>query len=352
LVTGDGRNVVTRAGSRVSCDLADELGLTDGLSVAMAPTKQRRRGHDRGRVLVDLAVMLAEGGEAISDLAMLRDQGRLFSDVASVPTAWRTLEAIDEDALARVATARAGARAAARSRPATSARQNVTRTQAVLRGSGTSVAPKDRVARRRAHTVSRESSGPYDAGMPETGSPAPVVDWNVVVTVRDGSYNRVRRALAGIGPTHETDHYNVLAMSTDDVPTFLEDVSRLFEDDPSLAGEIARVLPLVRTFDFGDAADFERRVAEIAEAWLPALAGRSFHVRLHRRGVPEVVSARDAEQALDRVLLAALDEAGTPGSIAFDDPDAVVDVETLGYRGGVSLWTRQDLERYPFLRID
>ena len=110
LVTGDGKNVVAHAGSRVLCDLADELGLTAGLSVAMAPTKQRRRGHDRGRVLVDLAVMLADGGEAISDLAVLRDQPSLFGDVASLATAWRTLEAVDEDARARIAMARAAAR--------------------------------------------------------------------------------------------------------------------------------------------------------------------------------------------------------------------------------------------------
>jgi hypothetical protein len=95
------------------CDLADELGLTEGLSAAMAPTKQRRRGHDRGRVLVDLAVMLADGGVAISDLAVLRDQPALFGEVASLATAWRTLEAIDAAGLARIAAARAAARAQA-----------------------------------------------------------------------------------------------------------------------------------------------------------------------------------------------------------------------------------------------
>jgi Transposase DDE domain group 1 len=109
-VTGDGKNVAAHVGSRMVCDLADELGLTEGLSAAMAPTKQRRRGHDRGRVLVDLAVMLADGGEAISDLAVLRDQPNLFGEVASLPTAWRTLEAIDDDALVRIAAARAAAR--------------------------------------------------------------------------------------------------------------------------------------------------------------------------------------------------------------------------------------------------
>jgi len=113
VVTGDGRNVVGHAGARMVCDLADVLGLTDGLSTAMAPTKQRRRGHDRGRVLVDLAVMLADGGETISDLAVLRDQPNLFGEVASLATAWRTLEAIDAETLALIAAARAGARRAA-----------------------------------------------------------------------------------------------------------------------------------------------------------------------------------------------------------------------------------------------
>jgi hypothetical protein len=113
MVTGDGRNVAGHAGSRLLCDLADVLGLTSGLSKAMAPTKRRRRGHDRGRVLVDLAVMLADGGETISDLAVLRDQPSLFGDVASLATAWRTLEAIDDAALTRIATARGDARAQA-----------------------------------------------------------------------------------------------------------------------------------------------------------------------------------------------------------------------------------------------
>jgi hypothetical protein len=113
VVTGDGKNVVGHVGSRLLCDLADELGLTEALSSAMAPTKQRCRGHDRGRVLVDLAVMLADGGETITDLAVLRDQPQLFGEVASLATAWRTLDAIDDAALARIGAARAAARAEA-----------------------------------------------------------------------------------------------------------------------------------------------------------------------------------------------------------------------------------------------
>ena len=111
VVTADGRGVASHAGARLLLDLADAVGLTEGMSAAMAATKQRRRGHDRGEVLVDVAVMIADGGEAISDLAVLRDQPELFGQVASTPTAWRTLEAVDAEVLKRVASARAAARA-------------------------------------------------------------------------------------------------------------------------------------------------------------------------------------------------------------------------------------------------
>jgi DDE family transposase len=109
-VTTGGKGVVAHAGARLLCDLADELGLTEGLSEAMAPTKKRRRGHDRGQVLVDLAVAVADGATSLSDLRVLQQQPGLFGEVASVSTTWRTLEAIDEAGLARIANARAESR--------------------------------------------------------------------------------------------------------------------------------------------------------------------------------------------------------------------------------------------------
>lgn len=109
-VTGDGSGVVNHAGAVAFADLADRVGLTGALSDAMAPTKQRRRGHDRGQVLTDLAVMLVDGGETITDLRVLRDQPDLFGDVASTSTAWRTLDAIGPDELEAIAAGRAHAR--------------------------------------------------------------------------------------------------------------------------------------------------------------------------------------------------------------------------------------------------
>ena len=68
-------------------DLAEATGLSAGFSAAVAGLWKRRAGHDPGRVLTDLAVLLADGGEAISDLAVLRNQPEVFGAVASTATA-------------------------------------------------------------------------------------------------------------------------------------------------------------------------------------------------------------------------------------------------------------------------
>ena len=112
-VTADGTGVAAHAGSRLLADMADVLGLTAGLSRAMAATRTRRSAHDPGRVLVDLAVMVADGGTSLSDLRVLRDQPDLFGVVASDPTAWRVLDSIDANAMAAINAARASARAVA-----------------------------------------------------------------------------------------------------------------------------------------------------------------------------------------------------------------------------------------------
>jgi Transposase DDE domain group 1 len=109
-VTTGAKGVVAHAGARLLCDLADDVGLTEALSDAMSPTKKRRRGHDRGEVLVDLAVAVADGATSIADIRVLSDQPSLFGEVASAPTVWRTLEAIDAETLMRIAAARAAAR--------------------------------------------------------------------------------------------------------------------------------------------------------------------------------------------------------------------------------------------------
>jgi hypothetical protein len=114
-VTADGTGVVGHAGAALLAELADRLGLTAALGWRTGQGQTRRHRHQAGRVLRDLAVLLADGGDCLSDLAVLRHQPELFGPVASTATAWRVVEraACDELGLAGVRAARAQARARA-----------------------------------------------------------------------------------------------------------------------------------------------------------------------------------------------------------------------------------------------
>ena len=112
-VTGDGKGVASHAGSLLLAELADRVGLTAGLSAAMTHTRRRRSAHDPGVVLTQLAVMLADGGDCLADIAVLRQQPELFGRVASDPTVWRVLDSIHSLGLRNIAAARAAARARA-----------------------------------------------------------------------------------------------------------------------------------------------------------------------------------------------------------------------------------------------
>ncbi len=93
-VTSDGAGLVSHAGSALVAEVADQLGLTRALSRELAGVKQRRRGHDPGRVFRDLAVMLVDGGECVSDLGAVREQDALFGAVASDSTAFRMIDRV------------------------------------------------------------------------------------------------------------------------------------------------------------------------------------------------------------------------------------------------------------------
>ena len=108
--TADGTGVVSHAGSRLLADVADQTTLTALLGEALAVLRKPRARHDPGRVLVDMAVAVADGATTISDVAVLADQADLFGSVASDSTCWRLLDRLDAAVLGAVASARAAAR--------------------------------------------------------------------------------------------------------------------------------------------------------------------------------------------------------------------------------------------------
>jgi hypothetical protein len=115
VITCDGTGVVSHAGTVLLAELADGIGLTATLSEATDGLRERRAGHDPGRVLVDVAVAIADGGVTISDVQTLADQQDLHGpagSVASTSTIWRVLGAVANTPgmLAAIRQARAQAR--------------------------------------------------------------------------------------------------------------------------------------------------------------------------------------------------------------------------------------------------
>jgi hypothetical protein len=106
-ITSTGDGIANHAGVLALLELADRSGLTGALDRRPASRRERRSKHRPGEVLRDVAVTLADGGTCLSDLRALSGQPQLFGEIASVPTAWRVIEAVAADELAGVDALRA-----------------------------------------------------------------------------------------------------------------------------------------------------------------------------------------------------------------------------------------------------
>jgi hypothetical protein len=109
-VSADGVGVVSHAGVGMLRELAQDTGLVDGVSQALAGTYAGPWVHAPGRVFADMAVAIADGGDCVSHIEVFGDRHQVGGPVASMPTAWRMLDRIDPTRLPGVRTARAAAR--------------------------------------------------------------------------------------------------------------------------------------------------------------------------------------------------------------------------------------------------
>ena len=109
-----GAGVVSHAGAVALVDTVRAAGLDRGLSAALGAWRKPMARHDPGKIIADLALTLAVGGDCLADVAVLRAQPAVFGPVASDPTVSRLVDTLAADAdraLAAIDTARAAARA-------------------------------------------------------------------------------------------------------------------------------------------------------------------------------------------------------------------------------------------------
>lgn len=177
-------------------------------------------------------------------------------------------------------------------------------------------------------------------------------EWNVVVTVYSDDYKRAWHILEDFGRVSKTDYFNVLVLKVPLVEQFLGELSTLAKADASVLNVIARAVPVSETFTFQTPAEFEHQVRRCVAPWVPALADKTFHVRMHRRGFKQRLSSQEEERFVDHFIIGQLREQNASATVSFDDPDVIIAIETVGQRGGVSRWSREQRQAYPFLRLD
>jgi hypothetical protein len=115
IVSADGKGLVSGAGGLLVAETLRVTGLTARLSQGLARWRPLRAVHDPGKVIGDLAVAVALGGDCLADIAVLRAEPELYGPVASDPVVSRTVAALAADPVRALKAIRA-ARAAARER--------------------------------------------------------------------------------------------------------------------------------------------------------------------------------------------------------------------------------------------
>ncbi|MEU8193291.1 IS1380 family transposase [Microbispora amethystogenes] len=113
VVSADGSGLISQSGGLLLLETLRVTGLGRELSAQLERWRPARAVHDPGKVIADLALTLALGGNCLADIAMLRNQPEIFGPIASDPTVSRLIDRLAADpvrALKAIRVARATAR--------------------------------------------------------------------------------------------------------------------------------------------------------------------------------------------------------------------------------------------------
>jgi hypothetical protein len=105
-VSADGSGIVSHAGALLLTETARVTGLAGGLSAGLSRWRPGRAVHDPGKIVTDLAVAVALGGDCLADAGVLRAEPALFGPVASDPVISRLISRLAADAPAALAAIR------------------------------------------------------------------------------------------------------------------------------------------------------------------------------------------------------------------------------------------------------
>jgi len=171
--------------------------------------------------------------------------------------------------------------------------------------------------------------------------------WNVLLVCRQGPgvTGRALAALARLGRFRTGGYPQVLLGVVDrgggdPAASLTAGIEDVVAGEPPFDDLLERVVPVERAILFRR-EDVTEALCEELEDSGPRLAGKSFHVRTHLRGLKGRVEHPAVERALGAFLGERAQAAGAPARVTFDDPDVIVAIEVAGQRVGYAFLDRQ-----------
>ena len=171
--------------------------------------------------------------------------------------------------------------------------------------------------------------------------------WNTLLVLRERRLAGLLQQLRELGSFRTSGYPRVLLGTVEGTAGAaagngdrIDRVVGFFEQNPGLAAGLRRVVPVEAAPVF-KRDDVTETLCTAMRDKGPALAGRSFHVRAHLRGLKGRQETTAVEGALGEFLLERAEAGGRAATVTFSDPDVVVAVEVAGRRAGYAFFERE-----------
>ena len=175
--------------------------------------------------------------------------------------------------------------------------------------------------------------------------------WNVLVTSLEGQRESLLRALREFARFRRGGFPNVLVATVEQPREFIAGLGAACDTSPILRTSIGKAVPIDHTLRFASPETFRDEVAAALEPMADRLRGRTFYVRIFRRGFRGLIDSTRFEGELGAHLVAALQARGEHPKVRFADADVAVVIETLHDEVGIAFVDRELREAYPFARV-
>ncbi|HEY7528441.1 MAG TPA: THUMP domain-containing protein [Candidatus Deferrimicrobiaceae bacterium] len=175
-------------------------------------------------------------------------------------------------------------------------------------------------------------------------------DWNVVLTCRRNGEKGALKQLKYFGHFVPTGFRDVLRGFVTERPLFFEELLRCREMRDPLWRYVSRLVPIDVNFTF-TLETFRERLGEVIETLAQRVPPGPFYVRIERRGHKGEIPTPEVEREMDGRIIAAHERLGQASHVDFEAFRTAVAVETFHDLGGAGVVPREEMGKYPFLKV-